>query len=137
MRLSEFILTHTEEILSEWEAFARTIGPASGMDIAALRDHAHEMLAVIAQDLETTQSREKASEKSRGRSDAAAKGPETPAQSHGAGRAEGGFTFGQLLSEYRALRASVIRLWTEEKDELQASDVTDMVRFNEAIDQAL
>ena len=136
MRLSEFIRTHDEEILSEWEGFARTIGPAGGMDIAALRDHAHEMLTVIAQDLETPQTEGKAADKSRGLSDAK-EGPDTPAQSHGSGRAESGFTFEQMVSEYRALRASVIRLWAEKKKQLQASDITDMIRFNEAIDQAL
>jgi len=49
MRLADFILASREPILAEWEAFARTCAPASGtMDIAALRDHAGEMLAVIA-----------------------------------------------------------------------------------------
>ena len=62
MQLSDFIVANREPILQEWEAFARTCAPASGgMDISALRDHASEMLTVIADDLNTPQeSREQA-----------------------------------------------------------------------------
>lgn len=41
------------------------------------------------------------------------------------------------MSEYRALRASVIRLWMDTCETLGETEVLDMVRFNEAIDQAL
>ena len=67
MRLSEFIVTNREQILIEWEAFAGTLGPASDtMDIAGLRDHASEMLTVIAKDLETDQSGREQAEKAVG-----------------------------------------------------------------------
>jgi signal transduction histidine kinase len=42
----------------------------------------------------------------------------TPAEQHGAVRAESGFTVEQMVAEYRALRASVIRLWTKASGEL-------------------
>jgi signal transduction histidine kinase len=42
-----------------------------------------------------------------------------------------------MVSEYRALRASVIRLWTKEHGALTSDDIGDLTRFNEAIDQAL
>jgi len=42
----------------------------------------------------------------------------------------------QLVAEYRALRASVLRLWIDEF-ELVAADLDDVMRFNEAIDQAV
>jgi signal transduction histidine kinase len=42
-----------------------------------------------------------------------------------------------MVAEYRALRASVIRLWTRQKGELLPADVEDLTRFNEAIDQSL
>ncbi|HEY4733009.1 MAG TPA: sensor histidine kinase [Gemmatimonadaceae bacterium] len=135
MALSDFILGNRETIMSEWEAFARTCAPASGsMDITALRDHASEMLSVIAKDLETPQSPLEASEKSKGNAPEAGK---TAAERHGADRAESGFTTEQMVSEYRALRASVIRLWMKTKDEMTRPDVDDLTRFNEAIDQAL
>lgn len=137
MRLSEFITANLERILSDFEAFARDIAGPDTMDITALRDHAAGMLEVIARDLETPQTKLEGSDKSMGRSDASLEAPDTPAQEHGAGRATSGFTFVEMVSEYRALRASVIRLWVEEAGELKAEDLEDLVRFNEAIDQAL
>lgn len=114
MRLAEFILANREQILAEWETFARTCVPASGtMDVAGLSDHASQMLSVIAADLSHPQSSREQSEKSRGRAPAADPGtPATAASAHGAGRAESGFTIVQMVAEYRALRASVVRLWT-------------------------
>ncbi len=138
MRLAEFILTNREPILAEWEAFARTCAPASGtMDVEALRDHADQMLTVMAADLQTPQGRLAQSEKSKGRGPAEESGAPTAAEQHGAGRAVSGFTVEQMVAEYRALRASVIRLWTKQKGELLATDIEDLTRFNEAIDQSL
>jgi len=139
MSLSDFILANREAILCEWESFARTCVPASGsMDVAALRDHAAQMLHVIAADLSQHQSSREQSEKSRGRGPAAQAGaPATAAAEHGAGRAESGFTVVQMVAEYRALRASVIRLWTHEQGQLGPDDIEELTRFNEAIDQSL
>jgi signal transduction histidine kinase len=109
------------------------------MDLAELRDHASEMLDTIAADLDTPQTKREQADKSEGKSDAEpdSRGPDTAAQSHGAARAESGFTVEQMVSEYRALRASVTRLWIEAAGELSRKDLDDLVRFNEAIDQAL
>lgn len=141
MRLADYILANREPILVEWEAFARTCAPASGaMNVAALRDHADQMLTAIAADLKTPQGDYAQSEKSKGRSEPEgleAGEPETAAEAHGSGRAESGFTVEQMVAEYRALRASVIRLWTAATGPLEPSDVEDLTRFNEAIDQAL
>jgi signal transduction histidine kinase len=136
-RLADFILANREPILADWEAFARALGTVSGsMDIAALRDHADEMLTVIADDLCTPQSKTEQKEKSKGNAPGKPR-RKTAAEQHGAERAESGFTIEQMVSEYRALRASVIRLWTKEQGELKTEDISDLTRFNEAIDQAL
>ncbi len=67
MRLADFILANREPILAEWESFARTCAPASfTMDITALRDHADQMLTVIAADLATPQTDREQSQKSKG-----------------------------------------------------------------------
>src|SRR5512142_2795098 len=138
MRLAEFIVGNREPILVEWESFARTCAPASGtMDIAALRDHANDMLTVIAEDLETYQSAREQAEKSKGNAPIADGGVRTAAEKHGAGRADSGFTVEQMISEYRALRASVIRLWMKGQGSGEPTDMADVTRFNEAIDQAL
>lgn len=138
MHLSEFIVSNREPILSEWEAFARSCAPASGsMDIAALRDHANEMLTVIATDLETPQDKSEQKEKSKGNAPSAEINGATAAEEHGAGRAESGFSVDQMVAEFRAMRASVIRLWTKSQGGIAASDIDDLTRFNEAIDQSL
>ena len=138
MRLSDFIMANREPILAEWEVFARTCAPASNaMDVVALRDHADQMLTVIAEDLGTAQTKHEQSEKSKGRAPAHDPGASTAAEEHGSGRAASGFTMGQMVAEYRALRASVVRLWSEELREVTSTDLEDLTRFNEAIDQAL
>jgi signal transduction histidine kinase len=138
MRLADFILGNREPILAEWEAFARTCTPASApMDIVALRDHASEMLTVIAQDLRTPQDLGEQADKSMGNAPDDGVAEPTAAEEHGAGRAESGFTMEQMVSEYRALRASVIRLWTEAQGGITPGDVEDLTRFNEAVDQSL
>lgn len=138
MRLSEFINEQREPILVEWETFARKLGTVTeGMDIAALRDHASEMLTVIAADLETPQSDREQQEKAVGDAPDEPDDPATAAEEHGADRAERGFSIEEMVSEYRALRASVLRLWMDTRGSLRQDDVVDMMRFNEAIDQAL
>jgi signal transduction histidine kinase len=138
MRLADFILSNREPILLEWEEFARTCTPASGtMDVTALRDHADQMLTVIAADLRAPQDRDEQAEKSKGLSDTEVAEATTAAEEHGSDRAGSGFTMEQMVAEYRALRASVIRLWTGAKGELVSADIEELTRFNEAIDQAL
>lgn len=136
MRLADFILDHIEPILQHWENFAKTMTPASdGMDSAALRDHAEQMLRTIAADLRTPQTHKARLLKSRG------EGPGdahvTAAQVHADTRYSSGFTIGQMVAEYRALRTSVLVLWMPPDDIGKDSEISDVIRFNEAIDQAL
>ena len=136
MTLSGFINENRGPILEDWATFASTCGPASDvMDLSALRDHADAMLTAIAKDLATYQTPGEQERKSLGLGAGAAR--TTAAHEHGTDRAESGFTLEQMVSEYRALRASVIRLWTQESGQLGAPDIEDLIRFNEAIDQAL
>ena len=126
-----------EAILAQWEAFAGTLLPAAAnMKPPALRDHAQQILEAIAKDLSAAQTREAQIEKSKGRAPRMIDAPETAAQTHAILRARSGFNIRQLAAEYRALRASVLRLWMDQsqRDELHLDDV---IRFNEAIDQAL
>jgi signal transduction histidine kinase len=136
MRLSTFIANNTEQILTEWESFARSLRLGDNMDVAALRDHAKDMLGVIQRDLDLPQSKRQQSEKSKGMSDAAV-GLDSAAQQHGAGRADTGFSAAEMVAEFRALRASVIRLWTQTQQQAGAAELEDLTRFNEAIDQAI
>ncbi len=136
VRLSDFILNNMECILQEWEDFARTINPpALTMDSAALRDHAELMLETIAKDLNTYQSDNEQLDKSKGLSPESK--VETPAHDHAEARLKSAYTMDQLFSEYRALRASVLKLWSKSSKEGLITDTDDITRFNEAVDQAI
>lgn len=137
MRLADFILRDMEHIVAEWEAFAATRLPAAGrMNSLALRDHAEPILRAVATDLRTPQTGAEQVAKSRGEAPVIAGAPATAAQAHGLLRAQSGFDINQMASEYRSLRASVLRLWIEAcaSEPLHTDDI---IRFNEAIDQAL
>jgi signal transduction histidine kinase len=93
------------------------------------------MLKVICIDLDTYQAVQAGIAKSQGK--APARAAETAAESHAEDRLLSGFTIEQLMAEYRAMRASVLRLWHERMRSADEHDLQDMLRFNEAIDQAL
>lgn len=135
--LSAFIRQHTDQILSEWEAFARTMPLGPSMSVAALRDHAQAMLEAIAIDLEAPQTAREQSDKGKGLAPEERRQPQTPAAQHGHGRAESGFTVVQMVAEFRALRASVVRLWTAHEQHFGPPELDDLIRFNEAIDQTI
>lgn len=134
MKLSNFILSNLEPILQEWEDFASTIEPLVNANKKELRDHAGEVLKVIAVDLDTPQCEQESIAKSKGQSPRAT--DDTAAEIHGADRVSIGFTGDQVMAEYRALRSSVLRLWARQVEITTAGDIQDMIRFNEAIDQA-
>lgn len=137
MRLHTFIELRQEEILREWDAFATSLHAATArMTRVAIRDHAREMLEAVAADLAVEQSADEQHEKSIGNAPVSRNAPRTAAQTHALLRAKSGFDINELVAEYRALRASVLRLWAAEIAP-EAIDVQDTIRFNEAIDQAL
>lgn len=137
MRLGEFILHDMEGILREWDEFAAAHIPAAAkMTPEAVRDHAKQILTVVAKDLSTPQTKRAQADKSKGLAPEKVGDPETAAETHAALHAESGFDINELAAEYRALRASVLRRWMEacRSDDLSLEDV---VRFNEGIDQAI
>lgn len=137
MRLSDFIQANLNEIVGEWETFARTLLPAAGpMSNLELRDHAKGILEAIVIDLISYQSSQDQAEKSMGL-DPAGRGGQWAASIHGKLRHDAGFNLNQLASEYRALRASVLRLWKKSRPDNPLEILDDTTRFNEAIDEAL
>jgi signal transduction histidine kinase len=130
-----------ERILAEWETFAATHLPAAAnMDSRALRDHAPEILQSIVLDLNSSQGLYEPDQKATGSARVLRNASHAAAHTHALLRAQVGFSVVQLASEYRALRASVLRLWSEASRH-SAPDVIalleDTQRFNEAIDQSL
>ncbi len=131
MELADFIDAERSAIVAEWEAFASTLLPAAeGMNPTALRDHANQILTAIVHDMRSRQTAAEQADKSRGYGNVQNLGE--MGQVHAALRIEFGFKLGQIVAEYRALRASVLRLW-----EKKGSDPGGVTRFNEAIDEAL
>lgn len=137
MRLDRFIHERMEDILVEWQSFAKSIAPAGGnMSDLALRDHAKQILTAIALDIETTQNPQEQIDKSQGLAPDSEQG-QSAASIHGALRHASDFSLLQLSAEFRALRATVLRLWLPEITGMSDAVASQMVRFNEAIDQAL
>jgi signal transduction histidine kinase len=139
VKLSSFLRTHSETILAAWDEFAATVAHSGKpMDQKALRDHAAQILSAIADDLDEPQSDAEQIAKSRGEAVREVNAADTAAETHADTRIIAGFGMDAMITEYRALRASVLRLWAEhgerttQKDELQQ-----LTRFNEAIDQAI
>ena len=140
MRLADFILANVEPILVEWESFARGIWPnGATADPAELRDDAEDILRATAVDMQSHQTAAQQAEKSKGASRQwDESGDLTRASSsHGAGRVASGFDLWAVVAEYRALRASVLRLWRESGPAPDLRDLDDVTRFNESIDQSL
>ena len=135
MKLSAFIRGNIEPIIQEWENFAKTLFKTK-QTTKILRDHAQKMLLVIALDLEQEQSKSEQTAKSKGLQQQE-NSTDTAAEKHGDERFNEGFSILEVAAEYRALRASVTKLWGNIKKTMCASDINDLVRFNEAIDQSL
>lgn len=138
MRLADFIVQHVDRIVDEWEQFARSIAPeADSLTRVQLRDHARSILLAAARDMRTAQTAHEQAEKARGEGPEKTPSLDEAAASHGELRHNVGFDLVQMTSEFRHLRASVIRLWVNSLDSPELAYFQDMIRFNEAIDEAL
>lgn len=136
MRLSTFIRNNNDPIIEEWESFAKSLVSTSpNATPLALRDHIKEILSFIAGDIESAQTKSRQLKKSHGEKTEGTK--PTAAEIHASLRQAGGFNLDQVVSEYRALRASIIKLWDLALKDVSLADHNDQTRFNEAIDRAL
>lgn len=133
--LAEFIHENLELILGDWEEYARSLDGTRGMDKKDLRDHAKAILVLVADDMAEFQSGRDQKAKSRG--DAPKPKQDSAAEQHGRDRQLDGLTVNEMASEFRALRASVTRLWVERIGTADRGDLDQLIRFNEGIDQAL
>ncbi|TVP53242.1 MAG: EAL domain-containing protein [Halomonadaceae bacterium] len=134
MKLTQFIHTEMEQLLEDWEAAALEIAPElKGQGSRALRDHAREMLEFITADLLTSQTSEESASKALG------KGRTTEGVNgeHGSERFRQGLSMLQMIQELRALRARVCAAWGKKEQGLAGSDIEELIRFNEAIDQLI
>lgn len=140
MRLAQFILANVEPILADWEVFARNLEPGATMSVVALRDDAEGILRATARDMLVDQTLAEQDSKAKGLGGAGGKESDRLDRSselHGAQRVGSGFDIMEVVFEYRALRASVMRLWRESVPRPDHNDIDDITRFNESMDQSL
>lgn len=138
MRLSDFIVQHVDRIVDEWELFAKSIAPAAdSMSRLELRDHAKSILLAASRDMQTAQTASEQVAKAKGEGPEKTPSLDQAAASHGELRHHVGFDLVQMTSEFRHLRACVIRLWVNSLASPDLAYFQDMIRFNEAIDEAL
>lgn len=137
MRLGEYILRDMDLILHRWDVPATNGIRASQRVVqGSLRDLARRILQTIVADLDRPQTIEELTGRSIAAVPAAADGRPTAAQAHALLRAESGCTIDQLVFEYRAMRASVLRGWIE-ACQPEPPLVEDIIRFDQAVDEAL
>jgi signal transduction histidine kinase len=103
---------------------------------SVLRNDIVEMLADIAEDMDQEQSATEQQTKSEGEP-GRTHYTEGAIVQHVVARIAMGLSYRQFISEFRALRATVIRLWQREITEIDSVSLEDMIRFNEAIDQVV
>ena len=138
MRLAEFITENHAAILHAWIDFARDQLPAArDLDDVGLEDHGQKILEELVRNMELPQDEEERRRKSEGKSQLASTSAGVPSRSHARQRERQGFEVGQMVAEYRALRATVLRLWRASGREAQLQDIDEVIRFDEAVDQAL
>ena len=137
MRLAVFIRSNESAIVTAWENYAQTYLPSAvHMDRVALRDHIVGLLRFIAQDLETPETEGERSEKAKGQGPKGGGAKDSAAETHADLRFTGGFDTVEMVSEFRALRASVIKLWRAAWDDPE-DIIPDLLRFTESIDQVM
>ena len=130
------IRANIEPISVEWERFAATLLPAEEFSASVLRNSIAELLSEIAADMDEDQTAEEQHEKSEGHPDRSTFTQGAVVQ-HALARIQMGLSARQFISEFRALRATVIRLWQHDSLGNDRGSLSDMIRFNEAIDQVL
>jgi signal transduction histidine kinase len=137
MRLATFLRVSSTAIVDEWATFALRCTPEASVEDR--RDHLAGMLAAIARDLETADGQPAPAQAATAAEGGSASGPgDTAADAHGAERAATGYTSLQMMAEFGALRASVLRLWlADERSTRDADDIGDVMRFNAALDRVI
>lgn len=138
MRLSDFIVESTGELLSAFEQRAGGPAPQRTPGADTLRQSAAATLHAVATDMRV---RPAGGEATAAQTHPGAAGAEPEllkvAGDHALARFNAGFTIHQLVEEYRALRAAVTRHWLSQGGASDDQRLAEMVRFDESIDAAL
>jgi len=134
--LADFILGNMDLILNDWEEFAQSLFPAAALSKRTLQDHAKDILQAVAADVARPQSSQVQEDKAKGSAADRSSALNAAAEKHALARASEQFDWEQLIAEFRAVRASVLRRWAGENPNAAGSP-EEITRFNESIDEAL
>ncbi|MGF6657788.1 signal transduction histidine kinase [Paraburkholderia youngii] len=137
MSLSDFIETNLSALVADWTEYARTVSlKDSRLTETQLRNSACDILIRIAADMREPQTDAQQKAKSHGDRHDAQSALDRVAHEHADDRLAHGYGINDVVAEYRALRASVLREWLQTSPD-RAAVFQEMIRFNEAIDQML
>lgn len=133
MLLATYIQQHRTAISAEWSALGRNFNIAARVNPSELNEHIAAILDFIVADIQENQTEAQRIQKAHHSID----DPRNAAQNLAIWRLSRGYTLQEMISEYRALRASVTKLWLDQLGAPRANDLLDLSRFNEAVDQLL
>ncbi|KVT76234.1 histidine kinase [Burkholderia territorii] len=137
MELADFIEEHREALIQAWAEYALAISHEdTRLSEKELRNSAGDILAAISADMRTSQSPREQTAKSRGDGSGSESQFSRVARAHALDRLSHGFGINDVVAEFRALRATVLRYW-ETTSPGGAAAFQQMIRFNEAIDEVL
>lgn len=135
MALVDWIQTNLDKVLQAWEKNAEAVLSSDRISKEDRRDHAEAILRRIIAEMRQPQSQREQFQAAKGLNTE----PKsiTSAQRHGAARMRLGVDAGPMTMEFRALRMSVIQLWTDGINTADRSDLENLIRFDQALDRAL
>jgi signal transduction histidine kinase len=138
MNICVYIEENVGTLVEAWVKFAQArLPPSHAFTHAELADHARILLLAIATDVARPQGSQATHDKSEGKKPDNAPEITRIAREHAAQRFQQGFSLDHLVSEFRALRASVIRTWTNQFQQADRETLDELTRFGESMDQAL
>jgi signal transduction histidine kinase len=136
MSLSDFIEANLDGLVDDWTTFAAELKSSRQLLAANELQDSARLLLQVAADMRIVQSDDQQHAKSRGEKGGGSLEVKAVAQGHANERLDQGFSLNDVVAEFRALRAAVLRRWRQTS--LDPSTMLDeMGRFNEAIDQTL
>ncbi len=134
--LADFIETDLSGLVHEWTEYARVLSTRdSHLSDEQLQNDGAALLNAIVADMRAFQTATYRENKSLGERDGTSHFS-LVSEKHANARASQGFSITDVTAEFRALRAAVLRRW-ERSGSPSAAAFQEMIRFNEAIDQAL
>jgi signal transduction histidine kinase len=137
MSLSDLICINVDRLVDEWCAYAADhVAPAKTLTRDELEDSARDLFNAIAGDMVIEETTEQQTEKSHGERSGNSRALTDYAKSHANYRIGQGFSLPDMASEYRALRASVMRLCSDTEGG-ESVHISQVVRFNASLDEAL